>query len=104
MRNGQALANFNNGSREKRRQLPVWATPYNSSPRFYVINAIIKVVGVFSSQIQLKLCTPSPERDRHRRGSEQVSKIYSSRRAIWPLCHESSLSLCVYRVERSSNK
>lgn len=48
-----------------------------------MINAIINVVGVFYSQIQLKLWTPSPERDRHGRGSGQVSKIYSSRRATF---------------------
>jgi len=34
MRNSQGLANFNNGSREKKRKLPVWAPPNNSSPKF----------------------------------------------------------------------
>lgn len=69
-----------------------------------MINAIIKVVGVFSSQIQLKLWTPSPKRDRHGRGSEQVSKIYLSHGSIWPLYHESSTSLVVFRAERRNNK
>lgn len=69
-----------------------------------MINAVIKVVGVFSSQIQLKLWTPSPERHRHERGSEQVSKIYSSHGSISPLYHESSLSPGVCRVERRNNK
>jgi len=69
-----------------------------------VINAIIKVVGVFSSQIQLKLWTPSPERDRQGRGSEQVSKIYSSHGSVWPPYHESSASLGVFRVESRNSK
>lgn len=69
-----------------------------------MINATVKVVGVFSSQMQLKLWTPSPERDRHGKGSKQVSKIYLSHGSIWPPYHESSPSPGVFRVERRNNK